>query len=309
MLPIVLVVLLGLAAVRLGGIPDAHVDGLAGFVINLALPAVVFSALAGQDLRDSFDLAYVAAYAAGSMVAFLAAFAALRRLRGRPLAVSAMGALGASASNTGFIGFPVASLALGAPALAALPMTMLVELVLVIPLALALAEADAGGSRSLARAWGLTVARLARMPLIWAIAAGIGVSLSGLALPAPLATAADVLARAAPACALFVVGGTIARLRRGDVGGDTLVVVATKLLLHPLAVACAFLLVPGVPPELAAVGILFASVSMITIYPLFCARFGLERAGATALVAATTLALLTVSAVLAFVVPAVLAGS
>ena len=52
--------------------------------------------------------------------------------------------------------------------------------------------------------------------------------------------------------ALFVVGGTIAALRRGDLGLEIAPIVLGKLVLHPLAVTGAFLLVPGVPPELVA---------------------------------------------------------
>lgn len=299
MLPIAALIGLGFVAVRLGGTSEAHIEGLSRFVLHFALPAVVLGALARQDLSQSFQPAYVAAYGAGSLVAFLGVFAVLRLAMARPLAPSAMGALGASASNTGFIGFPVALIAFGAPASAALPMTMLVETMLIIPLALMLAEmGGAARPEPAVRLLGRIALRLARMPLILAIALGAAIALTGLGLPGPVLDAVDLLARASAATALFVVGGTVAGLRFADISPDILAIVAGKLLVHPLAVAGAFSFAPGVTPELARTGILFASVSMITVYPIFSARFGLRQSGVAALLVATAAGLFTVSAIL-----------
>jgi predicted permease len=305
MLPVVLIVLLGLVAVRAAVMSEATIHALAGFVLNIALPAVILSAFIGQDFAQGFDAGYVAAYAGGSLVAFGGAFAVLRFTRRRSVAHSAMGAMGASASNTGFIGYPLASLALGAPAVVALPMTMMVENILIIPLALFLAELGAnGGARSTRGLLRETVLRLARTPLMLAIVAGIALSMSGLHMPDTLTTTIGILAGASAPCALLVVGGTIAGLKRDAVSSDILVIVAVKLLLHPLAVWAAFLLVPGTPPTLVSAGIIFASVSMVTIYPLLCARFGLGKEGATTLIVATALGLLTTSVVIGLFGPA-----
>ncbi len=304
MAPIILLIGLGFLAVRVRLATAAQIEALAGFVLNFALPAVILSALTKQDLRESFNAGYLAAYAAGSLVAFAGTFLAFRPGLKRPLSAAAMGALGGATSNTGFIGYPVASLALGAPALAGLPMTLLVENVLVIPLALALGELGANGEgHSPVRLLRGTAVRLARMPLMISIVLAVALSLLGLHPAGAIATTLGMLGAASAPAALFVVGGTIANLRRKDIAADGFVVVAGKLLLHPVAVSVALLLVPGVPPALAAAGILFSSVSMITIYPLLCGRFGLEKMGATALMTATVLALFTVSLVLSLVLP------
>ncbi len=296
MLPIFLLIGLGLAAVRGGLANSGQIDGLSGFVLNFALPAVILNAMTHQDLRQSFDIGYIAAYACGSLVAFGILFAILSLAAGRPLSRAAMGALGGAASNTGFIGFPVATLAFGAPAATALPMTMMVETVLMLPLALSLAEIGTNSGQSLGRMLGDTALRLARMPLMIAIALGVVLSSAGLHLPGPVSTALEMLARASAPCALFVVGGIIAGLRRTDVTGDVFWIVAAKLLLHPLAVAAFLLLIPGIPRELVAIGILFSSVSVITIYPILCRRFGLDNVGATVLLAATGIGFVTISA-------------
>jgi len=301
--PIFVLLAAGFAGVRTGFVPEHAVQALGFFVLNFALPALIVHALTQQDLRETFNWSYVAAYAAGSLAVFAAVLLASRAL-GRPLSQSAIAALGGSASNSGFVGFPVASLALGAPALTALPLAMLVENILVIPLALALAEMGTQAGQSPGAVLRATARRLARTPLILAIAAGTLLSATGLQLPRWLAMPLDMMADASVPCALFVVGGTLAGLRVASAATDISLIVVGKLLLHPLAVAGAFALIGGVPPGLMAAGIILAGSPMLTIYPILAARFGYDRAGAAALFFATALSFVTLTVLLAIALPA-----
>ncbi len=299
MLPIFALIVLGFAAARGGVMPAPQRAGLASLVLNFALPAVIILGFTRQGMADSFSLFYVAAYSIGSLVAFGAVFAALRVVQRRPLATAAIGAMGASASNSGFIGFPVALLAMGPVAMTALPLTMLVENILVVPLALALAEAGAGGGGSVATVLRQTAARLLRMPIVIAIVVGAALAVVGVSLPAPATRTLEVLAAASAPCALFVVGGMIAELRLGDMSADTWWIAAGKLVIHPLAVAVPMLALPGIPPELAVTGILLAAVPMVTIYPLLAARYGLEKMAAAAIAVTTAAGLVSLVAVTA----------
>ena len=141
------------------------------------------------------------------------------------------------------------------------------------------------------------------MPLMLAIIIGLVLAFSGITLPQPIARSLDMLAAASAPVALFVVGGTIALLKRADMVPDIAPIVFGKLLIHPLAVAAGMLLIPGIPAELQAVAILLASVSMITIYPLLARRAGMDGIAAAALICATSIALVTISLVLLLVAP------
>ncbi|MGE0500318.1 MAG: AEC family transporter [Rhizobiaceae bacterium] len=300
-LPIFLLVALGFGAVRFNVVDDGFIRGLGFFVLNFALPALVLHALVGQDFRQTFDPNFVLAYGGGSIVVMLAMLGSFRFLLRRDGAHAAIAALGGVASNSGFVGFPVASLAVGAPALAALPMAMLVENVLVIPLALGLAEA----ARHAGKGWPVLVreaaVRLIRMPLVIAILAGIALSLLGVRMPAFLATTVDMMSNASAACALFTVGGTLAMLRPShSTAGDVAVIVACKLLLHPLAVAAGFWLLGGVPAPLMAAGLILAASPMLTVYPIFGQRFGLGPLASVALLAATAASFVTLTLMLGF---------
>jgi malonate transporter and related proteins len=296
--PIFLLIALGFGAVQWRLVPADFVSGLGSFVLNFALPALILHALLRQDLRETFNWSYLIAYSGGSLSIFVIVLLFFRCLLARDLTYAAVGALGAVAANSGFIGFPVAMLAIGTPALTALPLSMLVENALVIPLSIALAEIGHQHGKPLGTAIRQTLLRLSRMPLILAIVFGMGLSASGLHPPAVLATAVEMLADASVACALFVVGGTLAGTRLTALGGDVFWIMVGKLVLHPLAVGTGLLLLGNVPAPLAAAGILFACAPMITIYPVIGQRFGLGGLCAAALLVTTAAGLVTMTAVL-----------
>ncbi|MGN6770563.1 MAG: AEC family transporter [Rhizobiaceae bacterium] len=300
--PIFLLIGLGAVSVRAGFFPEKQIEGMAAFVLHFALPALVLGALAGQDLGRIFDWHYVVAYGTGSLFAFCTAFSVLRFGLKRPLSSAAIGAMGGAASNTGFIGYPVTMLAFGPLALTAMPLNMMVENILIIPLGLALAEAGSQNGASFGQTLATTARRLLRTPLILAILLGVLLLFLRIPVPGVIATAIDMVAKASAPCALFVIGGTIATLRipggASGMAAEVGSVAACKLLLHPLAVAAAFFLIGGADPDMEKIGIVLASVSMITVYPIFGARYGVGGVSSTALVVATALGFFTITAAL-----------
>lgn len=297
-LPIFLLIALGFAAVRAGALDAAFIKGLGGFVLNFAMPALIVHALLAQDLRQSFNGSFLLVYALASLIVFILAFAACRFAFGAGTSRSAVAALGSSSSNSGFIGFPVASLATGKAALVALPMSLLVENVLIIPLSLALAEFGSSQGGRPADVLVQTVRRLARMPVVIAIVAGALMSGLGLQLPGPVSTAVGMIANAAIAPALIVVGGTLALERSLKIEGAIVPILIGKLVLHPLLVAGGFMLVGNVPHDLAVAGIVMASAPMLTVYPILGQRFGEGPLCATALVVVTATGFFTMTLML-----------
>lgn len=306
-MPIFILIGAGFAATRWRMAPPQLVQMLGSFVINFALPALVLRALLAQDLRQTLDWNYILAYAVGSLAVFVGILALFRVALKKPLSLAAMAALGGSASNSGFVGFPIASLALGAPALTALPLSMMVENILIIPIALALGELGMRQGKAGGEAVRLALARLLRTPFILALLAGMALSAAGLTPPPPVMKSVEMMAAAAVPCALFVVGGTLAGLQATSIAGDVLPIVVAKLILHPIAVIAAFMLVGDVPAGLMAAGIILASSPMITIYPIFGARFGYDRMTAAALLVATTASFITLMVVLGIILPQIAA--
>ncbi|RMH83917.1 AEC family transporter [Pseudomonas sp. AOB-7] len=297
--PIFILIGLGFLSVRGGLLSREQMRGLGVLVINFALPALLLKALTERRLDEVLNWPYLTAYALASLSLFAAGFAVARWWRGQGQSASAILAMGMSVSNSGFIGYPIAVMVLGQTAAVAMALGMLVENLLLIPLALALAEAGAqrgNGGWALLRETGL---RLARNPLILAIGLGLLLSLLQIRLPAVPLKVVDMLASASAPVALFVIGGSLYGLKTRGMAADVTQAALGKLILHPLALLVAFLLLPGVEPQLMVAGLLFASAPMMSIYPILGQRFGLEERCAAALVAATVLAFFSISGLLA----------
>lgn len=297
-LPIFLLIGTGFLATRQGIITADQVRGLGRFVITFALPALVFRALSQRPLAEIFDAGYLAVYALASLTALLGGFVWFRAARGQGTTESAIRGLGMAASNSGFIGYPVAAQFLGPTAAIALALTMIVENLIVLPLALAMSEAGRSshpGAGKIARG---IIANLARTPLILAILAGGAFGLTGLHLPAPLAKAVGMVADASAPVALFTIGGTLVGLRVAGIVGEIAQISIGKLVLHPLAAFGFLQFIPVADPDLRRAAIVLACIPMFSVYPIIGGRYGQEKVCAAALLAATTASFVTIPIVL-----------
>ncbi len=297
-LPIFILIALGYAATRFRATTPSDIHTLGAFVMRFALPALILKSLSQRPFAEIANTDYLVAYTIGSAGVYAAMFALARAVQPGDIAANAIQALGSAASNSGFVGYPVALMSVGPSASVALALSMITENVLVIPLALTLAESGRHAGKSLSSVFSHLVGRLARNPLIIAIALGAVASLAGLKLPAPVVRSIDMLAMASGALALFAVGGALVGLKVGGVMRDVGRIVAGKLVLHPLVIVAALLLAPGLDPSLRKAMLILASAPMIGIYPLLGRAYGQEHVAAAALMAATALSFLTMSALL-----------
>lgn len=297
-LPIFLLIGAGFIAARTGLMSRDNLQGVGTFVIYLALPSLIIRALTDYPLAEVFNPTYLLAYGLGSLAAFLLGLALSVGLRGRRLEAGAIHALGMSASNSGFIGYPVALMAIGPPAAIFMALNMVVETLLIIPSALILAEASRQNGNGVLKVARHTLARLVRNPVLIGLLIGILLAVTGLRLPGPLAKAVNMLAEAAGPAALFTIGGMLHGLKVRGMAVDVGQVVLGKLLLHPLAVLGVFLLLPDPDPLLIAGALLFACAPMISVYPLFGQQFGQGDASAAALMISTLASFVTISLVI-----------
>jgi predicted permease len=299
-LPIYLGIALGYVAVLWGWIEPAEIKTLGKYTVRIGVPALLFKSIAHQSLGAVLNPDYLAIYAVGSFAAMaLVTLMAWRGLR-RPLSLAALQGLGASASNSMFVGYPIAVQVIGPVAGVALALCMLVENLLVIPVALALVDsaANPGGGR-LGRTVVTTLKSVARNPMILAIAAGLLVSASGMQLPQVLDKFVAMTANATSPVALFVIGGSLVGLKLSGIRSDIALIVLGKLVLHPLCVLGLVLLFPPANPLLGTAALLIAAMPMMSIYPVLAQRHGHERLCSAALLAATVTSFFTIGACLA----------
>lgn len=300
--PIYLIVGLGYFLTRGGLFAKTDMRVFGKFVINLALPALMFKALSQRRFSEIVNPSYMLAYAVGSLLVLTVGYQWSRRLRGQSPITGTFYAMGMSCSNSGFVGYPILLLTLAPIAGVALALNVMVENLVVIPLLLVMAERGKGTGHPLMAA-ARTLSRLLKNPMIVALFAGMAISLSGLVLPAPLTQTITMFANASGALSLFVIGGALVGLPMAGMGQKVWPIVVGKLLLHPLLVwlcieALPWLGLPVLPHELRMAAVLLAAMPMMGIYTTLAQNYGQEDFCAAAALMATIASFFTVSGLL-----------
>ncbi|OIQ33284.1 MAG: transporter [Alphaproteobacteria bacterium MedPE-SWcel] len=301
--PIYAILGLGYVFVRRGIFSSRDIKSLGSFVFNLALPGLIFTTIAQRDPVEVFQAAYVLPYLVGGLLNIAVAFC-LFTLRGFDPMRRAVGVMGSTCPNNGFVGYPVMLLAFPDIAGVVLTLNLVVETLILIPVCLMLMEAAASDSvQPLApRLWKI-LSNVVKMPTMIALIAGLVVAVLHLPLPAPFFHFTDMLAAAAGAVSLVVIGGSLAGLPLH--GNKSLAIQATigKLLIHPALVAlvAAVAILTGlldISPEIRAALILSAAMPMFTTYTIFAQARGHEGAASLASMLATVLAYFTLNGLL-----------
>ena len=303
--PIYLCIAAGFSSVRWGLFSKADMKVFGKFVIEIALPALLFNALASRPLAEVFRPAYLLAYTAGSLALLLGAVLWAHRGQGKGWTESAYVAMGMTCANSGYVGYPVMLLVFGPLAGVILALNLVVENLIKLPLLFTLADAGAheGERPSLGKAMRQTGQRLARNPMIIAIVAGFLVSMLGWQLPSVISRTVNLFASASGGLALFIIGGNLVGLQMKGLRSQVAGIALGKLVLHPLALWVAVMLLPflGLPAlegDLRTAAVLSAAMPMLGIYPLLAGRHGFEGFSAAALLVTTAGSFISLSAIL-----------
>jgi predicted permease len=301
--PIYLVVLAGYIATRSGLFARADMQVFGKFVFNLALPALIFNALAQRHISDILHPGYLLSYLFGSLLMLTLAFGIGRGLLGLNLVRSTFLAMGVSCSNSSFIGFPILMLMVAPVAGVALGLNVIVENLVMLPLLLAMAEHGKNGGGG---AWHQVIRqsaqRLMKNPLVISVTAGLIISVAQIPLPQPVVRSVNLFAQASGGLSLFAIGGMLVGLSLSAGWQRVVPLVAGKLIGHPLAVLLiSSLLLPllGVAPmgpELRAAALLMAAMPMLSIYPILAQAYGEADRSATALLICMVSSFFTLSA-------------
>lgn len=272
-------------------------QALNAFVYWVALPALLFNAMAAVELEEVLNGAYLAAFAGMSVVTWILASIAGRMLFGLNAAEAAMHGLNGAYPNSGYMGIPLAIAAYGEEA--ALP-AILAAVISVLSVALAIVPIEiARLGRS--RLWPLTrrVSRaLATNPMILAPCAGLLWSAAGLGLPVPLERFTGILGAAAGPCALFSIGLFLVGKPIREGSAEIAVIAVVKLVIHPLLTAFAILVLFPTNPLWTTVAILSAALPIGSgPYVLAQAQGVYAARTSTAMLVTTVLSVLTISVV------------
>lgn len=259
-LPVFGLILAGVIVARLGGMGTASSEALNLFVVYLALPAVLFQAMAHIDPIDLVHPGLLAAFGAAIVVPFVISLA-WSRWAGSRLGDGTIHALGATFSNVGYMGIPLCRIAFGDASLVPGVITMVITACPQFAAAVVLLEMDRprgpGGWRVIASRVGRA---LLRNPLLIAPVAGLAVALSDWPLPVAADRFLTLLGGAATPCALVATGLMLVQTAGQFRFALVARLVALKLLVKPaIAWVIAFHLV-AMPPAWAETAVIMAAL-------------------------------------------------
>ena len=303
-LPFFALIFCGYGAARTKILAPSSASGLNTFVFYFALPAFLFSLMSSSPIGEVLNVPFILAYSSTSLVLFGLAFVGGRALFGVGRGEAAVVGLAAVLPNTGYMGIPLISTAMGNEAALPIVVGLIIDGVLLIPIAMTIIMAGKGAGGSTLGNVASTLAALTRNPIIVSIFAGLLFSAVGPGeLPGSVASFLDLLAAATGPCALFALGATLAG---HSVSGAAEVsyMSAIKLFVHPAALWLAATLVFGVDPLWATAATLGVALPIAANVFIVARQYDtyVERTSSAILVS-TAISVVTVSVLLAVLNP------
>lgn len=295
---IFIIIAIGFLTIRRGLLERENTRALGVFVMDYALPALLFNALSPQSVDRLLNFDLLLAYTLGSLILLILGIGLHFFVYGHGLQSATILTMGMTISNSAFMGFPIAEQIIGSTASASLAVYVSVENLIILPLLLVLAEF---GGRTKGHWLGIVrsiIKRLMTNPLIISILFGVLFSAFKLHLPSPISHAVDMLSKASAPVALFYIGCILAGLSLKGMGADISGIIVGKLILHPFAVGLMLMILSFDNPILKQAAIINAGMPMFSIYPLIGQKYGYEGACATAMVVTTVTSFFTITGLL-----------
>lgn len=262
-LPLFALILAGYLAGRRRLLGKTATDSLNSFVVWMALPALLFQAMAQISWDEIRQPGFIAASAIAMAVVFGIAFLADRK-HGRRLADASIASLAAAYGNAGYMGIPLCIMVLGEASLPAVIIITLLTACILFAFSIVLVEVDLQRSATLGATLRKVGGSVLRNPLVSAPLAGLLVSGVGWTLPSPIVQFTTLLGAAASPCALVTIGLFLSQGSATQHRGTVWRIVSLKLLVHPLLAFVLVTWVFDVPPMWASAAILLAALPVGT---------------------------------------------
>jgi len=283
---------LGVLIAKCRVLDDGAAHTLAMFGYKVAMPALLFRAMANVGDVPISPLWLALTYLAGIVVTWFAATLATHFLLRRPREDAPAFAMGACFSNGVMLGFPVILLALGPEAATPMAFIATCETVLLWvfgTMHMGLVSRGEAGNGIGLRSLGKVLLDVGRNPLIIAIAAGLAVNASGLVVPPVAMRLIDLLAGAAIPVSLFALGMALAAYRFKGQASSVATLCVLKLVLYPLLAFWLATAVFELPRLWAAALVIYVAMPVGANAFIFAARYDRAIGPISAAVAVSTL--------------------
>ena len=292
-------IFLGFLAGRIWRKDEAGLAWLNVFVIYFALPAMFFQLISGTPIEQLANWRFVFATTLATYTAFATAFAlALVLNKGNVAEATVQGMVGGY-GNVGYMGPPLALLAIGPEAAVPAALIFCFDIALVFTLAPLLMAIVSPSGGSMARTLIGIPAKVLLHPFILATLVGVTGAAVGVQPPEPIARLLALLAGAAAPCALFALGVTVALRPLKRVPVELPALIFGKLVLHPAIAFVVLTWIGGFDPVWIHTAVLMASLPpAATIYVIAIQYRTYVLRGSSAILVGTAASVFTVTGVL-----------
>ncbi len=235
-LPYFGLIFIGFACGKFKQIPDTALAWMNFFIVYVALPALFYRILAQTPLEQLTQVDFIFATTLATFWAFTVSFAVgMSILRGN-VGQSTIAGLAGGYGNIGYMGPGLALATLGPQA--AVPVALIfcfdtLLLFTLVPFLMALAQPQ---QKKIGVAAAEVAKRIVTHPLVIATAVGVASAAVNFQPPLALERLLQFLQNAAAPCALFTLGVTVALRPLKKMPSEVPLLVAVKLVLHPVLV-------------------------------------------------------------------------
>lgn len=296
--PIFAIVIAGYICGRYNLLGPESSETLNRFVYWVALPALLFKAMANVNFAAVFNWSFIIGFTIALFVLWILASAVGRFLFRLNTAESALHGLNGVYANTGYMGIPLALAAYGDEA--GLP-AILATVISVMSVALAIIPIEISRRRTTNsyRVLAQVGKALIYNPMIVAPVIGLIWASTNLSLATPVETFMNILGAAAGPCALFAIGLYLVGKPVVEGTAEIAAITVIKLVIHPALTGIAVVFIFPTEPLWAAVAVLCAALPIGSgPFVLAQAQNIYVRRTSTAMLATTALSIATVSIIL-----------
>lgn len=298
-LPFFGLIFLGVLAGRIWRRGESDLAWLNLFVLYFALPALFFQLISRTPIRELANGRFVLACSLATLAALALGFGfAMLRSRGNA-AEATVQALVAGYGNVGYMGPPLALVALGAPAAVPAAIIFCFDVTLIFTLTPLVMAMVGVGSRSRAALVLEIPRRVLLHPFILASMAGVLAATLDLQMPGPIDRMLTLLSAAAAPCALFALGITVAARPLQRASAELLPLILVKLAVHPMLAFAILASMGGFDDLWVKTAVLMASLPPAATIYVIAQQYDVQVAQASsAILLGTALSVLTVTGVL-----------
>ncbi|MEM7206402.1 MAG: AEC family transporter [Pseudomonadota bacterium] len=298
-LPVFGIALLGYFATRLKFFSAEAGTGLARFVFDFAIPALLVRTFANADLPSALPINYLLSYYIPVALFYVLGMLLAAKVYGRPLAGQAITGFSCCYGNGILLGLPLVLLTFGDEA--SIPYFILLSMhaLTLFTTVTVLLEVSRNRDANILRKVGNVLLGLLKNPILIGIVCGIALNRLHIEIPTSIDTALRYFQNAVAACSLFALGVSMTRYRIAGQLTQSIVVTITKNLGLPLIVYLSCSMVFGMSAHWTFVAVLLAAQPTGVNAYIFAERYNTAQALTTTTVfISTALSLITLPTLL-----------